>query len=103
MKAEVASPFPDRPSEGSLSFSVDASALSSSSKISEIEITRQIERAVRDSDALDLESLCLVSGERVWAIACDVALLSSGGGAAIDVCVLAAMAALRAFRKPEVR
>ncbi len=58
---------------------------------------------MRDSDALDLESLCLVSGERVWAIACDVALLDGSGGACIDVCLLAAMAALRAFRKPEVR
>jgi exosome complex component RRP45 len=102
VKGQVVAPFIDRPGEGFLNFSVDTTQLSPLCKVSDVELTRLLERSIKDSDAIDCESLCLISGEQVWAITCAVKLLDSGGGNIIDVCIMAAMAALRAFRKPEV-
>lgn len=54
---------------------------------------------------IDTESLCLAAGpglSKVWCISCDVTVLDSSGGNVCDVTSVAAMAALRAYRKPEV-
>jgi exosome complex RNA-binding protein Rrp42 (RNase PH superfamily) len=51
-------------------------------------VVRCLERAVKDSEALDLESLCVLAGERVWRVSCDV-LLADFDGNALDACCLA--------------
>lgn len=51
---------------------------------------------------MDTESLCIVGGERVWQINCDVNVLDGSCGNVVDACMLAVMAALKAFRKPDV-
>lgn len=96
---EIVSPYPDRPSEGFLLFSTD---ISDNKVISHTEISRYLERAIRHSDALDLESLCIVGGEKVWQVRCQVNVLDTSGGNTIDACMLAAMAALKAFRRPDI-
>ncbi len=70
------------------------------SGVSRYEVGRFLERCLRDSDAVDLESLCIVAGECVWRIDCETRLLDYHG-AALDACVLSCLAALRAFRRPE--
>lgn len=52
------------------------------------ELTRVLERTIRDSNVLDTESLCIVSGDKVWAIKCDVTVTDYGGNV-IDASVLA--------------
>ncbi|KFX92740.1 hypothetical protein O988_07150, partial [Pseudogymnoascus sp. VKM F-3808] len=47
------------------------------------------------------ESLCLLAGKTVWAIRCDLHILSHGGGL-LDACCVAALAGLLHFRRPEV-
>lgn len=96
---EIVSPFPDRPSEGFLQFSTD---ISENKRISHSEISRYLERAIRHSDALDLESLCIIGGEKVWQIHCQVNVLDASGGNVIDAAMLAAMGALKAFRRPDI-
>ena len=106
--AELTQPFPGRPSEGMLQFRVDNSALVPTSgreagrpSPAALELDRAIEWAVRDSQALDTEALCVISGEHVWSVRVEVCVLNDDGNL-IDACVLAAMAALRHFRRPEV-
>ena len=54
-----------------------------------------------DGGAIDVESLCVVGGTWVWRINVDITALDHGGNL-VDVSMLATIAALRHFRKPEV-
>jgi exosome complex component RRP45 len=42
-------------------------------------VCRLLERTVKDSECIDLESLTLVAGEQVWSISCDIRVLSFHG------------------------
>lgn len=65
------------------------------------EIGRVVERGLKDSLAIDTEALCVVAGEKVWSIRCDIHALDHGGNL-IDAAGLATVAALLHFRKSEV-
>ncbi|KAL7465018.1 hypothetical protein ACHAXS_005349 [Conticribra weissflogii] len=65
-------------------------------------ILRLLERTLLIGGSIDAEALCVKSGEWVWRLHVEVALLDDGGNA-VDSCALAAVAALRHFRLPEVR
>eukprot|EP00607_Mallomonas_marina_P007567 CAMPEP_0182418828 /NCGR_PEP_ID=MMETSP1167-20130531/3212_1 /TAXON_ID=2988 /ORGANISM="Mallomonas Sp, Strain CCMP3275" /LENGTH=390 /DNA_ID=CAMNT_0024593257 /DNA_START=33 /DNA_END=1202 /DNA_ORIENTATION=- len=97
----IVAPYADRPAEGMLNFLVDISPATEKAGVSKTDLIRHLERSIRDSDSLDTESLCIISGESVWSIRCDVRVLDYQGNALDGVC-LATMSALRAFRKPEV-
>ena len=105
--AELVAPFPDRPAEGMLNFNVEFSPMASAAfepgrpSAEAVELTRIVERGVRDSQALDTEALCVVAGERVWSIRVDAHVLDHDGNL-IDATVAACMAALQHFRRPEV-
>lgn len=101
IRGEITTPFPDRPTEGIIHFNADVSVKALAAGVTQSEITRLLERSIRESDAIDTESLCVVGGEKVWMIICDVRLFDYGGSA-IDACLYACMGALRAFRKPEI-
>ncbi|KAL9183640.1 hypothetical protein ACHAXT_004496 [Thalassiosira profunda] len=64
-------------------------------------ILRILERTLLIGGAMDAEALCVQSGTWVWRLHVDVSLLDDGGNA-IDASVLAAVAALRHYRLPEV-
>jgi len=64
-------------------------------------ILRILERTLLIGGAMDAEALCVQSGTWVWRLHVDVSLLDDGGNA-MDACVLAAVAALRHYRLPEV-
>lgn len=107
VSAEIVPPFPDRPSEGFLNFFVDFSPMASPSFQSNrpsdkaVELSRVVERGIKESRALDTEALCLVAGEKVWAIRCDVHVTDCGGNMT-DAVNLAAVVALLHFRRPDV-
>lgn len=65
---------------------------------------RVLERAFvgRQRRALDLESLCVTAGKRVWHIEVALAITCADDGCATEALGIAAVAALRAFRRPEV-
>jgi exosome complex component RRP45 len=96
---EIVAPFPDKASEGFLLFSTE---ISDNKNITHSEISRYLERTIRHSDALDLESLCIIGGEKVWQVRCQLHVLDTSGGNILDVAMLAAMGALRAFRRPDI-
>ena len=66
-----------------------------------IELGRFLERSFKESKAIDLESLCVQSGRRVWHVQVDVTLLNDDGNA-MDVLGYAMLGALRVYKRPEV-
>lgn len=107
VSCEISKPFADRPFEGIFTINSEISPMASphfeSGKNSneEILITRLIEKAVRRSNALDLESLCVIAGEKVWHIRVDINFLTYDGGL-IDASCIGVMTALQHFKKPDV-
>lgn len=98
---DIVTPYPDRPTDGILQFQATVSTLAESSGFLHSDLSRLLERAIRESESIDTESLCIIGGEKVWMINCEVKVVDCTGGNVIDACMLAAMSALRAFRKPE--
>ena len=60
VKGQIMAPFIDRPSEGVLNFSVETTQLSPLCKITDVELSRILERSIKDSDALDLEMMMMM-------------------------------------------
>jgi exosome complex component RRP45 len=113
--AEVVEPTADRPAEGFVTFSVDLSPMASevlvleylssgrsSSTLEEAsEIVRFLQQLIRESNAIDTETLCIVAGVQVWAIRVDIHVLDHGGNV-LDACCMAALASLLHMRRPDV-
>lgn len=105
--AELEAPYPDRPNEGSLRFNVEFSPMASPNfepgrpTENANELARLIERGLRETKAVDLEALCVLAGRKVWSLRVDVHILDHNGNLA-DAASLSALAALLAFRRPEV-
>lgn len=62
---------------------------------------RLLERAIRYTEAVDREALCVIAGKKVWSVNLTLHLLADEG-AAFDAAVLAGIVALRHFRRPDV-
>ena len=60
-----------------------------------------VERGLRDSKCLDLESLCIESAFKVFSIRIDLHVLNYDGNH-IDALLLCGLAALKHFRRPDV-
>ncbi|XP_022960790.1 exosome complex component RRP45A-like [Cucurbita moschata] len=104
--AQLVQPYRDRPNEGTLSIFTEFSPMADPSfepgrpGESAIELGRVIDRGLRESRAVDMESLCVVSGKSVWAVRVDLHILDNGGNL-VDAANIAALAALSTFRRPE--
>lgn len=107
VSAEVCKPYEDRPFEGLFSINTELSLMpclsfeNGKASDEEVLVSRLIEKAVRRSNALDLESLCIVAGEKVWNIRADINFIADDGGL-IDASCLGVMTALQHFRKPDI-
>ncbi|PWZ01027.1 putative RRP45-exosome complex exonuclease [Testicularia cyperi] len=110
IRATLIPPRPDRPYEGFLQITTDISPMAgteydssggqASARNREILFDRLVEKAVRRTEAVDREALCVVAGEQVWNIHLTVHLLADQG-AAVDAAVLCSLLALRHFRRPD--
>ena len=67
----------------------------------EILLSRHLEKSIRRSNALDTESLCLLAGRACWSILCTLHVISSDGNLQDCACI-AAVAALKHFRRPDI-
>ncbi|XP_044468838.1 exosome complex component RRP45A-like isoform X2 [Mangifera indica] len=103
---QLVQPYRDRPNEGSLSIFTEFSPMADPSfepgRPGEfaVELGRIIDRGLRESRAVDTESLCVLAGKLVWAIRIDIHILDNGGNL-VDAANIAALAALLTFRRPE--
>jgi len=105
--AEVMTPSPDRPGEGSIYFTVELGPMAGPEfelgrpSTQQHLIKQRIEKLLRGSQAIDNESLCIVAGERVWHLRVNVRAIVNNGNLS-DASCIAALSALLSFRKPEV-
>jgi len=99
VKIEVGTPFPDTPNEGVLTVNAELVPLASPSfepgppNENAIELSRVVDRGIRESKAIDLKKLCLEPGKKVLVVFIDVYVLNHDGNL-IDASALAALAAL---------
>jgi exosome complex component RRP42 len=105
VKLSIGSPFPDTPDKGALMVNVELLPLSSPEfesgppSIDSIEISRVVDRSIRESGALDMKTLCVEEGEKVWIVSIDIVPINAGGNL-FDVSCLAALAALQDAKYP---
>jgi exosome complex component RRP45 len=106
VSASLEPPSGGRGNEGSVTIHVEFSPMASPNfeqgrpgeEASELAVL--LERAVRETGAVDVESLCVLAGRRVWHVRCDVHVIDHCGNIA-GAASLAAAAALLSFRRPE--
>lgn len=107
VSATIAEPRLTRPSEGVINIRADLSMLGSvmydTSRNSDecVQLSRLLHKGIRDARCIDLESLCIISGEKVWHIQVDVTVLNHEGNL-IEVASVSALAALAHFRRPDI-
>ncbi|XP_056136647.1 exosome complex component RRP45 isoform X2 [Lampris incognitus] len=107
VSGELIVPKENRPNEGMMFFNLELSPMASPSfemgRQSDLLVTlnRQLERCLRNSRCMDTESLCVISGEKVWQIRVDVHILNHDGNL-MDAASIAAITALCHFRRPDV-
>lgn len=107
VSAEITKPYEDRPFEGLFNINTEISSMASISfengknSDEEVLISRLIEKAIKRSNSLDLESLCLIAGEKVWNIRVDINILNFDGNI-IDSSCFGVMVGLMHFKKPDI-
>lgn len=106
VKLMHATPFPDTPDSGVIIVNAELLPMASPTfepgppRVEAIEVARVVDRGIRESEAIDLDKLCIKSGEDVWSVFIDIDVLDHDGGL-IDASGLAAIAALLNVTPPK--
>lgn len=107
IKTEIGSPYSDSPDKGSIMVGTEFTPMASPDfepgppSIESIEVSRVVDRGIRESGSIDFKKLCIKKGELVWNILIDVCIINDEGNLQ-DACALAAIAALKDAKFPEV-
>lgn len=107
VSCDIQQPKASRPNEGTIFINVELNSIAAqhleSNRQSEaaILINRQLEKCIKDSRCIDLESLCIVADKKVWNLRLDINILNHDGNL-IDCASIAALAALMHFHRPDV-
>ncbi len=105
ISTEVESPYPDRPESGTIVTNAELAPMadreyeSGPPQEDGVELARVVDRGIRESEAIDLEDLCIEPGEKVYTLFIDLHILNNDGNL-IDASSLAAMAALKSVTLP---
>ncbi len=108
VKFALREPYPDRPADGSLMTSAELRPVANLKyepgppSPESIELGRVVDRGIRESGCIGMESLCIVPGESVWNVNLDIHVMSDKGNI-FDACALAGIAALRTAIVPAER
>ncbi|ODV92339.1 hypothetical protein CANCADRAFT_22388 [Tortispora caseinolytica NRRL Y-17796] len=101
VSAELTQPFEDRASEGMFMVTTELNPMAAPwFNQNDSFLDRIIEKAIRRSAALDLESLCVIAGKVCWRVRADVHVLEFDGNL-IDAICAAVITALRHYRHPD--
>ncbi len=99
IKMQPGEPFPDTPDRGVIISNAELVPLASPTfepgppDENSIELARVVDRGIRESEAIDLEKLCITEGEEVWLVFIDIHVLDDDGNLQ-DASALAAISAL---------
>jgi len=108
VKLEPGEPFSDTPDKGVLITNAELVPLASPEFESgppnenSIQLARVVDRGIRESEAIDLEKLCIEEGEKVWIVFIDIHILDNDGNL-VDAAALGAIASLLNIRIPNER
>lgn len=105
VSCDIIEPSINKSYEGLIKLGLDLSPMASpfydQNKLSDecVEIARMLERSILLSKCVDLESLCLIAGEKVWEIRIDLIVLNADGNLA-ECTSIALTTALLHFKRP---
>lgn len=108
VKIQPGIPFPDTPDKGVIITSLELIPLASPEfesgppREDAIELSRVVDRGIRESGAIDLNKLCVTEGEKVWMVFIDVHVLDASGNI-MDAAALGSIAALLTAKIPGER
>ncbi len=108
IKMDAGKPYPDSQEDGVLMVGSELLPLSNPSfesgppRIESIEVARVVDRGIREGKAIDTKKLCIKPGELVWTVMIDFVPINFDGNM-IDIGGLAALAALRSAKMPELK
>jgi len=105
VKIETGTPFADRPNLGVLISSAELVPIASPDfetgppRPPAIELARVVDRAIRESQTIDLAPLCIEEGKKVWMVYIDIHPVDYDGNL-FDACQWGALAALSTAKIP---
>ncbi|MCD6229221.1 MAG: exosome complex protein Rrp42 [Candidatus Diapherotrites archaeon] len=108
VKISVGTPYPDSPDKGTMMVNAELLPLSSPDfepgfpSEDAVELSRVVDRGIRESHAIDLEKLCIREGELVYSVFVDIDIINYDGNL-FDACELAGIAALEDTKLPKVK
>ncbi|MBI4210677.1 MAG: exosome complex protein Rrp42 [Candidatus Diapherotrites archaeon] len=100
-------PYPDMPDEGSISVGAELLPMADPEfevgppRAEAIELSRVVDRGIRESKAIDFKDLCIKEGEQVWIGFVDIYILNNDGNL-FDACGVAAISALLETKLPKL-
>ncbi|MBD3388443.1 MAG: exosome complex protein Rrp42 [Candidatus Altiarchaeales archaeon] len=103
---DMGEPYPDSPTSGVMTTSTELRPIASPyfesgpPREESIEVARVVDRGIRESGAIDVDSLLIEEG-KVWIVFMDLHILNFDGNL-FDACSYAAAAALRDSRLPKI-
>ncbi|XP_015596977.1 exosome complex component RRP45 [Cephus cinctus] len=107
VSCDIQKPKASRPNEGMLHINVELNPMAApffeAGRQSDpsVQINRQLERCLKDSKCIDLESLCIVADKKAWNLRVDINIINHDGNL-VDCASIAALAALMHFHRPDV-
>ncbi len=107
VKLNTGTPFADTPNEGTLMVNTEFSPIASpdfeAGPPSEdaVELSRVVDRGIREAHTIDLEKLVITAGEKVWTVFVDIHIINHAGNL-LDAAALAAVAALHSAQIPKL-
>jgi exosome complex component RRP42 len=105
IKMDVGEPYPDSPDSGVMTTAAELIPMASPDfeagppREDAIELARVVDRGIRESELIDIDNLCIESGEKVWIIFIDIHILDYDGNL-FDAASLASLAALMTSKVP---
>ena len=108
VKFQIMTPYPDRPNQGGLMCSAEVRPVAGRNWESgppspeSIELGRVVDRGIRESGCIDVDSLCIIPGEKAWQVILDLFAISDDGNL-FDAFALAGITALRNATVPAER
>ena len=99
VKTATGEPVPDDPDAGVITVNCELTPMASpdfdfvASRENALELRRIVDRIIRKSEMIDLESLCMAKGKKVWILHIDIHVLDYSGNL-FDAVVVGALCAL---------
>lgn len=106
VKFAVSKPYPDTANKGMFMVNGELSPISNPNyrggppSPESIELSRVVDRAIRESKTVNFEDLCIEEGEAAWMLAVDIYPMNSDGNL-FDAGVIAALLAIKNAKFPE--